>query len=214
MEQYLDQIVEGHDNIVLADPLFYYVWRHFQFATDEGGALHMERWLTNRQNSRRLSNAQIIIVPINQDLHWQVLCIVHPFDVCCRVLLMDSYYDNPSNKNDLQTFAASLLSISRQQGVAPLQQQALLARNTTSIEMVQVGSQNNGCDCGIFSILNVRGVIQDKEAFLQDVANGIHLDCMHWSSPAQATEMRNLLFRHHFATRIMDRPQSDNPIML
>ena len=161
-----------------------HVFTTFQYTSWRNGQSHISSYAGRNQTIFR---KDLWMIPINQEEHWQLLCITKPYSCNPNILLMDSYTSKPANTNQVRQFALALLDDSH------------YAINGTNVEYrenipkVCVPKQGNGYDCGVFTILNAEHALMNIEELLE--LNCKCLDLSSWYTTIAGNQYRAQLHR-------------------
>jgi Ulp1 family protease len=188
----LTQLVGNDSDIIFIPPSTYTYWKEYAV---EDNASQWTMFLTYEQV---FVGPKILMVPISQGGHWQMLCICNPGSLTdCCMFVFDSLARSgiPANINVLRDFAKYLIQTGKS-NLGPYEPDDQILIHAVT---VKVPIQRNGFDCGIHCIANMRKFVSQKAVFL-DATVGQTIDGRRWHNEDDVLALREELWFAHMTS--------------
>jgi Ulp1 family protease len=154
---------------------------------------------------KMLSKPLWIFMINHNNIHWQLLCVTNPETQHPSMMLLDSLnhvvdtcdssHSNPANFESVKSFTCSY--------VASVLKEAKRDNYGVTEVMVKkciVSYQPNSCDCGVFSLLNLKFVVEHCDeiiALMTSEDDEKVIDFSGWYNPQQGVGYRHELFNRY-----------------
>jgi Ulp1 family protease len=154
----------------------------------------ISNWWTLNGNVQILS-VPLWIVPLFQDNHWQMLCILNPSPITgskCIIYIMDSLIISgfPSNYTTIVQFAGELINCSQS-----ITYPDKPISECPFVKPCLVPLQPNGFDCGVFAILNMNNAINHLDDLVHNIDLENPLNLCSWYTQSDGASYRCVLYQ-------------------
>lgn len=188
LSTFLVQLFGNDNDIIQIPPTIYTHWQQY-------GTENLHEWAMGNTYDQLFHGLKTWMVPINESGHWQMLCIIKPGSLIhCSMFVFDSLSRTgvPGNINSLREFAKALIVTGKTYLTGVLSNEQIPLRNVT----VKAPIQENGFDCGVCCIANMKKFVREKADFFADNIPPI-MDRSKWYTSDFVTSLRKEMCATH-----------------